>query len=469
MNKEHEQTSIDLLIQNALVIPMDEDLPRVFKGDVAVNDGRIVSAAPSGHGNRFNARKRIDASGKICLPGFIDTHTHLFQVLLKGLGRDKPLLEWLDSSVRRAIKYITPEMIGAAASVGLLDALRSGTSTVVDYQYCHGMPGLDEAVIEEYRRLGVRGVLARGYTNTAGFPEDVRPEMVEREEQFIEETESLARKYRGNDMMNIAAAPGIIWDLTKQGFEAVRDLSERWGMTVTMHVMETPDDNQYAEEQLGMETMQFLDSIGLLTSRFHGVHGVYLSRNDLRLSAERGISIAHAPISNMILASGNAPVREMLELGIPVSLCCDGPASNDSQDMYEVIKAASMVHKMVSGDASAVPAYQVLKMATIDGARAVGMEKMIGSITPGKRADIQLLDPRDVKSAPMHDPVHMIVYAGGRHLTDTLIIDGNVVMEQGAIASADESLEIERVQEMAELLVHKAGLAPGWKREMERA
>lgn len=459
MNKtENLPDIIDLLITGGSVISMDPSRPRVMLADIAVAGDRIAAIGEPGAFQRVSAKNIIDASGKICLPGFIDTHTHLFQTMLKGLGRDKPLLEWLDASVRRALKFFTPDSITAAAEVGLLDALKTGTTTVVDYQYCHPERGFDEIVAEVYRRLGIRGVLARSFTDTSGFPKNMRPDWIETERDFLDDTEALAKRYAGGGMMDAAVAPGIIWDLSREGFQGVHELSERFKMMVSMHVVETPDDDAYAMKTYGLSTLNFLDSLGLLNHRFHGVHGVHVTQDDLELLKRRGAAIGHCPISNMLLASGNAPVREMLRLGIPVGLCCDGAASNDAQDMFEVMKITALVHKLVSGDASAVSAYDVLHMATLGGAQSIGKDAVIGSLTPGKFADVVILNPLDVKCAPVYDPIHMAVYSGGRTMVDTVIVNGSVLLNKGVLRNIDEKAVIQNAQQEGNALLRRADM-----------
>ncbi len=454
--------TFDLIVRGGTVLTMDGERRVIEDAVLAVRDDSVVALSSSSDFHaRFpspTAKRTIDASGRYVFPGFITTHTHLFQTFLKGLGRDRPLFEWLDASVRRALKNYDPECMHYSALVGLTEALRTGTTTVTDYQYCHPGKGFDEAVISAYQKLGVRCVMSKAHADVSSLPPECALAYVESEDDYFSELEDLCAKYQGDPMVKLSLAPGIIWDHSKEGFIRTREVADRWGIPITMHLVETEADDEFALSRYGMRAVDFLDDVGLLGNDFVGVHCVHLSASDIQKFKDRGVKVSHCPVSNMILASGVAPVPQLLKAGVTVSLACDGAASNDSQDMLEVMKTAALLHKVATRDAAAVSASSVLEMATLGGAAALGMEKSIGSLEVGKKADFFVYDPLNARSTPVHDPVAMIVYSGSPAGVRTVVVGGKVVLQDGAIVGLDEAEALRRAQSLAASLVARSGL-----------
>lgn len=451
---------IDLLISNCTIIPMDNKQRVLEQTALAIDGDTIVAMGPADRlSEQFAPARIIDASGKYLFPGFVSTHTHLFQTLLKGLGRDKPLLDWLNSSVLRVLHLYDREMIRYAALTGLIEAIRTGTTTVLDFQYCHAEEGFDIAVIEAFEQLGVRGILAKSYTSSASYPHGASITYAETEESYFAETEMLCKRYAGHPLVSLALAPTIIWSHDREGFLHIRKLADALKIPITMHVVETEDDDAYALRTWGTRTIPFLDECGLLGPDFIAVHSVHMSEDDITLFRDRGVSVAHCPVANMILASGTAPVPRFLQEGIPVSLAVDGAASNDTQDMLETLKFAALQHKLTTRNAAAVSAWQVLEMATMGGARTLGLENRIGSIEIGKKADLFIYNPLNCRSIPVHDPIASLVYSSAQPNIETVIIHGKVVLDHGAIVGADELSVLKKTQELAESLAARAGLS----------
>jgi 5-methylthioadenosine/S-adenosylhomocysteine deaminase len=449
----------DLLVVHGCIVTMDGKRRILNDGGMAVRGDTIVAVGSTPEiTGRYEGAKIIDAYGKAVFPGFINTHCHLFQVLLKGLGRDKTLFDWLDASVRRAIRRITVERIEAGAAVGCLEHLHSGATTVLDYQYCHGEPGSDDAVLRAIEKTGIRAVYARGETKVSGFPDDCRPEFRETEDDFFADVERLADKYRSHPRISIAMAPGIIWDLSEQGFHRMRRLANEKGLPIPMHVNQTIDDDRYSQETYGMDTIPFLEKAGLLGPDFVAVHCVNMQDDDIETFKKYDVKISHNPVSNMILASGVARVPDFLAAGLTVSLGLDGAASNDANDMMETIKAAALVHKCFTRDPRAVPAAAALEMATLGGARAIGREKDLGSLEAGKKADFFIFNPRTVKTTPMADPVAALVYSGGEENIETTLVAGEVVLDKGRSVAVDEGRALDECQAAAAALRKETGL-----------
>jgi 5-methylthioadenosine/S-adenosylhomocysteine deaminase len=449
----------DLLITHGCIVTMDKERRILNDGAIAVTGDTIRAVGGTRDIEReYEAPKIIDAADKAVFPGFINTHCHLFQVLLKGLGRDKILFDWLDASVRRAIWRITPERAEAAAVVGCLEHLHSGATTVLDYQYCHGHPGIDDAVLKAVEKTGIRAVYGRGYTPASNLPEDCMPPLKESEEDFFASVEDLADKYQSHPRISIAMAPGIIWDVSEEGYRQVRKIADKRGLIITMHVNESFDDDAYSRQTYGLDTIPFLERAGILGPDFVAVHCVNMDDEDIRTFKKYDVKISHNPISNMILASGVAGVPDFRAAGLVVSLGLDGAASNDSNDMMETIKAAALIHKCVRRDALVMPATETLEMATLGGARAIGREKDLGSLEPGKKADLFIFNPKTARTVPMADPVAALVYSGGEENIETTVVAGKVVIENRRCLIVDEEQALSHCQAAAAALRGETGL-----------
>jgi 5-methylthioadenosine/S-adenosylhomocysteine deaminase len=449
----------DLLIVNACIISMDNAHRVINDGAIAILGDRISAIGESQDIlSRFTGKRTIDGKGKYLYPGFISTHTHLFQTMLKGLGRDMPLFEWLDSSVRRALRNFDEETIYYAALLGLIEAVRSGTTTVTDYQYCHSAPGIDESVIQAYLDLQVRGVICKTHTKVGGFPPEIAFDYIETEDDHFREVESLCIKYRDHPLIGMSLGPGIIWDQAREGLRRTREIADHFKIPITMHLVETESDDEYAMKTYGMSSVDFLESCGILGPDFVAVHAVHVTDDDIRRFRDYGVKISHCPVSNMLLASGTAPLRRYIEEGITVSLACDGAASNDTQDMLDVMRVTALLHKLVNRDASVASAPDVLGMATIGGARALGMEGRVGSLEEGKMADMFIWSANDCRSVPVNDPISALVYSSDSRNIETTIIGGKVVLDEGVLVAMDEKEVLRKAQSLAESLVRRSGL-----------
>ncbi len=452
---------MDVLIENGLLVTVNKEREILEHHSIAVQGNRIAEIGPAEMiASKFkDVRKKIDAAGKIVFPGLINTHTHLFQTLLKGLGDDMALADWLATMTFPSAAHLTPEYVYAAAMLGCVEGIRSGTTTVLDYMYPHSMQGLSDGVIEAFRTLKIRGILGRGMMNT-GEEFGVDPRIMQDSRTIEKDVLRLVRKYHAteNGRVSVWLAPAAIWSITGDLLKLTWSIACEYGTGFTVHISETPFDRAASEKLHGLPDVEVLGKLNILGPAVLMVHCVHLTGKDIDMARANDLKVSHNPVSNMYLSSGIAPVTQMLGKGITVGLGTDGAASNNSQDMIEVMKTTALLHKVATMNPVAISAETVLEMATIDGAKAIGMEDEIGSLEAGKKADFFIYDPsRSAKSTPVFNPVSALVYTGSQMNVETVVIDGNIVMEDGKLLSADEEMVIKDGQKTADDLAQKSG------------
>lgn len=454
---------IDILIKNAIIVTVNKDREVLFDGGLAIKDDKIVSVGPTEEVLKEykEAKKIIDAKNKVIFPGFINTHNHLFQTLLKGLGDDMVLKDWLATMTFPAAKYITEEDTYFAAMQGCIEGLRSGITTMVDYMYPHNREYLCDGIIDAYKELGIRGILGRGTMNTGtqfGVPKEIMQD-VETAEKDIRR---LFEKHHNseNGRIKIWVAPAAMWSNTKEMLEMLWNVTNEYNSHFTVHISETPFDREATEELHGLVDTELLEELGIVGPNVLAVHCVYLTDKDMEMFKKYDIKVSHNTASNMYLSSGVAPVPKMLKKGITVSLGVDGAASNNSQDMIELMKLTALQHKVDNLDPVAISAEKVLELATIDGARAIGMEDEIGSLEVGKKADLVIFNPYlNPKAIPLHNPVSTLVYSSSMQNIEGVIVDGNIIMEDSKILTVEDEVEILKgVQEVADKLCERGNI-----------
>jgi len=441
-------------IINSLIVTMDSRHSVLKDAGILWENGRIVKLDVS-EKIAEEAKKRgitpVNASGAVVFPGLINTHNHLFQHLLKGLGTDMNLEDWWPSVIGPAGKHLREKHLCAAVRGGVLEALRTGTTTIVDYMQVHPVSGLSAAEIETAAETGIRLVYGRGfrdYSKGGTFSKELIDDLPE----VFDEVQNLKNQYCLNDhMVRVYLAPAAAWAVTFEGLRDTADFSRENEIPVTMHSFETETDNKVCIERYGMKAIDYFEKAGLLSPSFLAVHCVKMDEHDIERYASHDVKISHNPLSNMYLASGVSPVRKFMKQGLTVSLATDGAASNNSNNMLEVLKTTALLHKVQSSDPCAITAPQVLEMATMGGARAIGMEKELGSLEIGKRADMFLFDPfRSATCCPMNDPVSTLVYSSDSRGIVSTIVNGNILLKDDCFCKMDEEKILRKEQEEAE-------------------
>lgn len=465
---------MNTLIKNTCLVTVNEARDINYEYAIYIENDRIFDIGPTKElEDKYTTNTRvIDGTDKIVFPGLINTHNHLFQVLLKGLGDDMVLKDWLEFMTFPSTPYLTEENCYFAALNGLMEGIHSGVTTTFDYMYPHakGYNKTDEGIIEAMKKLGVRGFLGRGWMN-AGTEAGVHPAMIENLDDIEKAVRDLHSKYHNieNGRIKIALAPAAVWSNSGESLKLLKKLSDELDLIYSLHVSETPFDRESVKNLHGKDEIDLLIELGLLNEKLIMVHCVYLTDYDISKIKEFGATVSHNPASNMYLSSGVAPIPRLNREGISVGLGLDGAASNNSNDMIELLKMTALLQKVHHRNPTIMTADKVLEMATIEGAKALMLDKEIGSLEIGKKADLFIFNPkRDLKAIPMHNPVSTLVYSSGNKNVETVMVDGDIVMEDGVVTKIDENFVADNCQRLADELSVKAGTDKLKKRPWKR-
>ncbi len=334
----------DLVIRNANIHTMNDENRVIDRGTVAIQGDRIAWIGKGELPDDTHAIREIDAEGMILLPGFINTHIHIFQSFLKGLGADHRLIEWLNLSALPYGRIMSPRQHKLAAQLACMEALKSGCTSICEFFYTNQDAELAHACIEGMQSTGIRSVFIRTFQDTGeeyGMPSI----FIEPADKAMREVEALRKRYRGDDMLSIWTGPDVTWSTTKQGYQVMLEYCQSENVRYSMHLKETEVDNEMCFHYYGEDIVDLLEEIGFLTDSMLAVHCVNLTREDIRRFAEHGVSISHNPAPNLYLGSGIPPIPESLRAGVNVALGTDGAASNNSTDMLETMKLAALIRR----------------------------------------------------------------------------------------------------------------------------
>jgi len=447
----------DLLLTHALIVTQDERRSIVPDGAIAIRQGRILALGATGEvAARFQAGETVDLSGKVVFPGLINTHDHLFQVATKGLGEDMPVEKWVDVVTAPTTIHILPEEIYTFALTGCLELIHSGVTTVVDMNYKGMHFDSHHQNIRAIAESGLRGRYTTTIT-TYGLEYGLPPQLIDPVEWHIDVYRQLFSAYPAGEKFAIWVSIGAPWTAMREDLIKLRAFADETGARMIMHINENYLDNQSIQARYGKNVAPFFEEIGFLRSDLLAIHCVEMDDADIELFVKHDVKVSHNPVSNMYLGSGIAPIMKMHHAGLTISLGVDGAGSNNSQDMLETLKCAALVQKVAAKDASVVDAQTVLDWATLGGAKALGLEKEIGSLEVGKRADLFAIAPNTPKVTPIHDPVASLVYSCGQENVVMTVADGKGLMKDGVIQHIDEASVIARCQQTALALAGRCG------------
>ena len=419
---------VDLIVYNAIVVTMDPAGRVLPRGAVAITGPDITAVEPAeAIASRYTAKETLDAGGQIVLPGLINTHTHAAMVLYRGLADDLALMEWLEKYIFPAeAKTVTPEFVRAGTRLAALEMIQSGTTTFTDMYY------FEEEVARTTKAAGLRAVLGQTVIQFPVADAKTPAEALTRSEAFLKE-------FANDELIVPALAPHSMYTLDRATLNAVRALADRYKAPVLIHLAETAAESKTSMTRNKVSPTQYLESIGFWGPRTLAAHGVWLSAPDIQILARRKVSVSHNPESNMKLASGTAKVPALQRAGVTVGLGTDGAASNNDLDMFEAMRQAAFLHKLTSNDSRTLPAKTALAMATIDGARALGIAAQVGSLEAGKRADIIVVSVAGARQTPMYDPLsHLVYVTRGDDVTST-IVNGKVLMRDRNVLTLNEA------------------------------
>jgi 5-methylthioadenosine/S-adenosylhomocysteine deaminase len=423
-----QRKSVDLIISGGTIVTMNQERRLIENGAVAIQKSEIVAVGTSGEiARKFLAKQTINAQNKVVIPGLINTHTHIPMSLFRGISDDLDLQEWLTKYIFPAeAKNVTEDFVRVGTRLGLAEMIRGGTTTYCDMYY------FEDAVADETAKAGVRGVLGETIIDFPVPDNKTNAEAMAYAEKFI-------NKWKNHSLIVPALAPHAPYTVSTEHLNQIRKLSDKLNATVVIHVAETQKEVSDIFKQYGSRPVAYLAKIGFLNNRTIAAHVVFADDGEMDLLKKFGVGIAHNPQSNMKLASGVAPIPQMLSKNLPVGLGTDGAASNNDLNMWEEMDTAAKLHKVFSGDPKVVSAMQAFEMATIRAARALHLENLIGSIETGKRADIAIVDFDGLHQTPRFNVYSSLVYSTKASDVRTVIINGRVIMLNRRLLTLDEN------------------------------
>jgi 5-methylthioadenosine/S-adenosylhomocysteine deaminase len=408
---------------------MDESLTEYKNSDIVIKDGKIIDIGENKKNEYFG--KTIIAKNKIAIPGLINTHTHAAMTLLRGYGSDNPLKVWLEEYIWPAEgRFVSYEFVKDGTEIAVYEMLRNGITTFVDMYF------YENAVADVLNKVGMRGVLSSGILDFP-VPGAKTPD------EAIEKTEAFIKEHEKSEYIYPAVGPHAPYTCSPDTLKKAYVLAEKYDVLYHIHLSETKFEVEQIKEKYGTTPIKHLDNVGVLSNRVLAAHVVHPTEEEIELMAEKGMKVAHCPESNLKLASGVAPVPQMLKAGVCMSVGTDGTASNDDLDIIGEISTAAKLHKGYNLDPVVVNAKEALLMATREGAKAIRLDNEIGTLEIGKKADIALIDINQVHLNPLFDPYTQIVYSSRGSDVDTVIINGDIKVLNKEVLVLDKNVLLE--------------------------
>ena len=430
---------VDLLVRNGTVLTMDDQRTVIPDGAVAVAGQTIIAVGRGADFAQWQCAHTLDARGGLIMPGLVNTHTHAAMALFRGLADDLPLMTWLNDHIFPAEAKLTPEMVRVGTRLACAELIRSGTTCFCD------MYLFEAAVAEAARQCGLRAVVGEVFFD---FPS---PNYGPIDQGFAYAQEMLAR-WKNDPLIRIAIEPHSPYLCAPELLTRAARLAEDHDALLVIHLSETRAEVATIQEKYKRTPTGHLGQLGVLSPRLVACHAVVLSEEDIALLAQNGVKVSHNPESNMKLASGVAPVPDLLAAGVCVGLGTDGCASNNNLDLFCEMDTAAKLHKVQRLDPTVMDAATVLAMTTREAARVLGLEREIGSLEAGKRADLIVVDTNQPHLTPMYDPVSHLVYAARGSDVLHSVIDGQVVMENRRLLTLDEAQVLADARQAAALI-----------------
>lgn len=434
-------TDVSLIVANGIVITVDGTRRVLNPGSVAINGTQIVAVdTPAAIAARYRSADTIDATGKVVMPGLINTHTHAAMVMFRGLGNDLNLMDWLQKYIFPAeAKTVSPEFVRVGTRLALLEMIQSGTTTFADMYY------FEEEVAKVTKAAGMRGVLGQ---TVIEFPvADAKTPA-----EALARTEAFAKQFEHDELITPSIAPHSVYTLDAKTLTAVSELAKRLMIPIQIHLAETQAESGLSQERHHMRPVATLESLNFWAPTTLAAHGVWINDDEIALLDRRGVGVSNNPESNMKLASGTAPVMKYRKAGVNVGIGTDGAASNNDLDMFEAMRQTAFQQKLVSMDPTAISAAEALEMATLGGARALGRGQHLGSLEPGKLADLIIVGMSKARQQPLFEPMSQVVYASRGDDVETTIVNGKVLMRDRKVLTMDEAAVLRDARVAADLV-----------------
>jgi 5-methylthioadenosine/S-adenosylhomocysteine deaminase len=423
----HSAVPIDLLIEAKWIIPVEPAGTVLEKHAVAVHEGRIVAILQHTEArSRYAAKETRRLHEHILIPGLINLHTHAAMTLLRGLADDLPLMDWLHDHIWPAeAKHVSAQFVHDGTLLGCAEMLRSGVTCFNDMYF------FPQAAAKAALRMGMRAAIGLiALDSPSAYAADC--------EDYLSKGLAVRDEFRDNPLISFCLAPHAPYTVSNRSFSRVLTLAEQCDIPIHLHVHETREEIEESTSQYGMRPIRRLHELGILGPELIAVHAVHLDPEEIALLADNGASVAHCPTSNLKLASGICPLTELVENGVNMGLGTDGAASNNRLDILRELHLASLLAKGSSGRADAIDAHQALRMATLGGAKALGLEREIGSIEIGKAADLCAVRVDDAALAPCYDPASLLAYSAGREHVSDVWVAGKARVCDGLLLSGGE-------------------------------
>ena len=425
-----------ILIENASIVTMTE-ANRVLEKHYLIIEEDLITAIGSGEPPAGSYDKRIDATNHMLLPGFVNAHTHAAMTLLRGYADDLPLMEWLETKIWPLEAKLTAEDVYWGTMLAIVEMIKSGTTCFTDMYF------FMDQVARAVEETGIRAVLSRGMVG-------VGPE----HQRAIDESRETVAQWagRGEGRISFLLGPHAPYTCPPDYLHKVMELATELQVGINIHIAETLSEIEDIKKLYGRSPVAHLENLGLFNHHTVAAHCVHLTDEDIQILAQYNVGVVHNPESNMKLASGIAPVPAMLKAGIPVALGTDGASSNNNLDMLQEMRSCAFLHKVNSFDPTVLPAYQALQMATVNGAQALRLDHL-GMLSVGQKADMILVSLKEAHMIPRYDLIANLVYSGQASDVQTVIINGQVVMENRVIKTFDEQEVLAQAKRVARQLV----------------
>lgn len=425
----------DILIYRCIILPMNRrDI--INNGAIAIKDGKLTFVGKYASAANLQAEVKINAKGKVALPGLINCHTHVAMTLFRGIAEDQPFNIWLKKVIWPLEAKLKLRDIYVGALLGCLEMIKSGTTCFADMYFN------ESEIAEAVKESWLKGILAEGIIEAG--KKALGKETLNKSVDF-------AKKFNGyaHGRVRTLLGPHAVYSCSPELLIKVKEKASELNIGVHVHLAESKEMFKEFEKKYNLTEVELLDKISLLKGNILAAHCINLSKKDIYTLSERGVNVVHVPVANMKLGLGVAKIKELIDAGVNVSLGTDGSASNNTLDMFETMKIAALLQKLNYLNPKILPLYEVLKMATINGAKALGLEKETGSLEVGKKADVILVDLSKPHLKPLHNVYASIVYSARGSDVDTVIVDGKIIMENRQVKTLDEKAVIEKAEKTA--------------------